>query len=252
MGCISACFPFCMAVRPAGSANANLQLVPAARWRTGYTTLAQDCALGTAGVGDVRTSIGAAGAASTVAGPPGPLTAGVATGVFAAGGARACQPARRVVSFQDRPGAADSVRVATRLPGQPMFTTGDTVFTERVLGGGASAVVVERLTSDDRNTFTLQTLSQDFPALPPLAVQADERTLDDPSAMLVPPPGYYSPTLAVSSRNYVFYATPPALQCMAAYFDYCRLKAEDSDQLPAPGFLLLSSYGPIRVYRVSA
>ena len=49
----------------------------------------------------------------------------------------------------------------------------------------------------------------------------------------------------------MFYAPPPALQCMTAYFDYCRLKAENSDQLPEPGFLVLSSYGPIRVYRVS-
>jgi hypothetical protein len=62
---------------------------------------------------------------------------------------------------------------------------------------------------------------------------------------------YIRQTPLVPGRNYVFYATPPALQCMTAYFDYCRLKAENSDQLPEPGFLVLSSYGPIRVYRVS-
>ena len=45
----------------------------------------------------------------------------------------------------------------------------------------------------------------------------------------------------VYCRNYVFYAAPPALQCMQAYMDYCRLKASGSDILPRIGFLLTSS-----------
>ena len=197
------CFPFCMAVRPAGSSNNNLQLVPASRWRTGYTTLAQDCTLSTASVANVGTSLSPTRASSTVVSPPGQLTKGIATGVFAAGGTQACQPAQRVISFQQKD-APVSLRAATRLSGQPLFTTGDTVFTERPLGGGASAVVVERLTSDDHSTFTLSTLSQDFPALASLAVQSDENTFDDPGRMLIPSAGYYQPTIAVSSR-YVTY-----------------------------------------------
>lgn len=253
MACVdSACMPFCMAVRQSGSANNNLQLLPASRWRTGYTTLAQDCALAGAGVNQVGTGLLRSGASSSVMAPPGQLTQGVAAGVFASGPTRECQPAKRVISLQDRPGAADSIRAATRLRGQPLFTTGDTVFSERPLGGGASAVVVERLTSDDHSTFTLSTLSQDFPALATLEVQADEQTFDDPSRMLIPSAGYYRPVIAVSSRNYVFYAAPPALQCMQAYLDYCRLKAQGANELPRMGFLLTSSYAPIRVYRVSA
>ena len=50
----------------------------------------------------------------------------------------------------------------------------------------------------------------------------------------------------------MFYAAPPALQCMQAYMDYCRLKASGSDILPQMGFLLTSSYAPIRIYRVKA
>lgn len=57
---------------------------------------------------------------------------------------------------------------------------------------------------------------------------------------------------ALPGRNYVFYAAPPALQCMQAYMDFCRLKASGSDALPQMGFLLTSSYAPIRIYRVKA
>lgn len=200
MACLSLnCFPFCMAVRPAGSSNNNLQLVPASRWRTGYTTLAQDCAMSTSTVLNVGTSLSPTRTSSTVASPPGQLTSGIATGVFASGPTRACQPVQRVISFQPSQ-AGVPLRAATRLPAQPLFTTGDTVFTERALGGGASAVVIERLTSDDHSTFTLSTLSQDFPALASLAVQSDENTFDDPGRMLIPSAGYYQPTIAVSSR----------------------------------------------------
>lgn len=195
----SNCFPFCMAVRPSGSTNNNLVLVPASRWRSGYTTLAQDCSMSDATAASVGASLSKTRTSSTVLSPPGQLTSGIAAGVFAAGPTRACQPVQRVMSFQGKPGDVP-LRAATRLSGQPLFTTGDTVFTERPLGGGASAVVIERLTSDDRSTFTLSTLSQDFPALASLAVQSDEAAFDDPSRMLIPSAGYYQPTIAVSSR----------------------------------------------------
>lgn len=206
------CFPFCMAVRPSGSSNNNLQLVPASRWRNGYTTLAQDCAIDKSTVANVGTSLSPTRTSSTVTSPPGQLTSGIATGVFAAGPTRACQPVQRVMSFQGKVGTVP-LRAATRLSGQPLFTSGDTVFTERPLGGGASAVVIERLTSDDHSTLTLSTLSQDFPALASLAVQADEATFDDPGKMLIPSAGYYQPTIAVSSRcvqfERVYYRAAP-------------------------------------------
>ena len=250
--CLNAnCFPFCMAVRPSGSTNNNLVLVPASRWRAGYTTLAQDCSLSGATAASVAASLPKTRTSSTVLSPPGQLTSGIAAGVFAAGATRVCQPVQRVMSFQSKEGAVP-LRAATRLSGQPLFTTGDTVFTERPLGGGASAGVIERLTSDDHSTLTLSTLSQDFPALASRAVQSDENVFDDPGKMLVPSAGYYQPVIAVSSRNYVFYAAPPALQCMQAYMDFCRLKAIGSDALPQMGFLLTSSYAPIRIYRVKA
>ena len=51
----------------------------------------------------------------------------------------------------------------------------------------------------------------------------------------------------------MFYAAPPALQCMEAYLDFCRLKnTPGTNELPRRGFLLTSSYAPIRIYRVKA
>ena len=189
-------------------------------------------------------------AASAVASQPGPLAPG--SGVFTLSASPVCQPAPRVTSFLANP-ANQPLRSAVRLPGQPALTTGDTVFTQRVLGGGALALVVERLTSDDHNTLTLSTLSQDFPALPPLEVQAQAQTEDDPTKVLVPPTAYYHPPIAVSSRNYVFYASPPDLQCMAAYLDYCYTRAHpETGKNFEAGFLLLSGYAGISVYRVSA
>lgn len=248
-GTDTVCFPFCMAVRLSGSVNNNLQLWPAARWRRGYTVLQQDCSIGSARVGNVGTTAGLFGPVSTVSNPPSTLTAGVAAGVFANGPSAVCTPARRITSQVDK---SIPSRASTRLSGQPLFTTGDVVFTERALGAGVSSVVIERLTTDDRNMLTLDTLSQDFPALPPLSVQSDEYTTNDPGHLLVPPSSSYKPTIAVSSRNYVFYASPPAIQCLRAYLDYCLAKAQDSNQNPKAGFLLLSSYAPIRIYRVSA
>ena len=249
-GTDTACSPFCMAVRLSGSANNNLQLWPASRWRRGYTVLQQDCATSAAKVGNVGTAAGLFGPVSTVSSPPSTLTSGAATGVFVSATLTPiCTPAQRVTSQLAK---ARISRPTLRLPGQPLFTTGDVVFTERRLGGGASSVVVERLTTDDRNMLTLDILSQDFPALAPLSVQADEFTTNDPSHLLIPPVASYRPTLAVSSRNYVFYASPPAIQCLRAYLDYCYAKAHDAKQNPKAGFLLLSSYAPIRIYRVRA
>lgn len=50
----------------------------------------------------------------------------------------------------------------------------------------------------------------------------------------------------------MFYASPPALECMSAYLEYCYRSRNKLDQLPNAGFLLTSGYAPIRVYRVSA
>ena len=198
-GCLSACFPFCMAARDAGSQNNNLVLAPAARWRQGYTVLSQDCAITGSSVATVSGRLGTSGASSTVASPPSALTSGVSAGLFASGPTQACLPAKRVRSFVDHAAPAP-LRAAIRLPGQPVFATGDTVFTQRTLGGNALALVVERLTSDDHNTLTLETLSQDFPAQPPLEVQSQEFTDTDASRVLVPPEAGVSPVVAVSSR----------------------------------------------------
>ena len=50
----------------------------------------------------------------------------------------------------------------------------------------------------------------------------------------------------------MFYASPPALECLSGYLEYCYRSLNKLDQLPNAGFLLTSGYAPIRVYRVSA
>lgn len=246
-GCTSSCFPFCIAARPSGSANNNLQLVTAAQWRLGSTILQQDCAVRDSTVDRVSTSVSQSAYTSSVA-----SQSNANAGIFTAGpSSTACKPAPNIFSMGPRK-TSTLRRDAVNLPGQPLFTSGDVIFTERVLQPGASAVVVERLVSDARNTFSLQTLNQDFPAVPPLSVQSKEKTYDDPSHLLIPSSTQYQPPVAVSSRNYVFYAVPPALSAVGAYLEFCKMKQDGGESNFKAGLLLTSSYAPIRIYRVSA
>jgi hypothetical protein len=54
---------------------------------------------------------------------------------------------------------------------------------------------------------------------------------------------------ATSSKNYVFYASNPDYNVFDAYFEYC---SKPAGELGKFGLLITSSYGPIRIYRVSA
>ena len=233
-----------MAARLSGSGRNNLLLASADRWRTSYSVAEQDCALHSATVGDTGVALGRTGTKSVV-------TNGL-PGVFVGGAdSPLCKPAERVLSLRPKPSQAQP-RAAVRLKGQPLFVSGDVVFTERALGGGASSVVVERLTSNEVGTLSLETLSQDLPAAPRLEVQADEFTAEMSGQVLIPFNYHVGSTQAVSTRNFVFYAVPPALDCFTAYFEYCYNMAHNASSLPRMGFLLRSSYAPVRVYRVAA
>lgn len=174
---------------------------------------------------------------------------GGVSGVYVGTESPVCRPAARVESLRPK---ATVQRAAVRLTGQPLFVAGDVVFTERAVGGGASVVVVERLTSNERGVLSLEALGHELPAAPKLEVQADEATFEDAGHVLIPFSYYVGQTQAVATRNFVFYAVPPALDCFQAYFEYCRNLVTNSTSLPRMGFLLTSSYAPIRVYRVSA
>lgn len=243
------CFPFCMAARVAGSANNNLVLVGADRWRSGYTLIDQDCALLEGDVQSTHANVFSSGTQTIVSSQPNILSLNSKTAITVGSQNKICKPAQRLASFVDKevtPG------LAVRLDGQPFVIAGETILTEKVLGKGFSVIVVERLTGDQKNVFTLQRLNQDLPAAPSLEVQRQEFLNEDPSHILIPFSTYAERMPAVTSRNYVFYASNPALDCFRAQFDYCYNRRNNLNDLPKIGFLLRSSYAPIRIYRVRA
>ena len=246
LACVSSsCFPFCMAARASGSGNDNLVLANAARWRGGYTLLNQDCAdLAASSQLNTRLKMGSSGTVSI------PVPSGLASRipVFVASIDPVCRPAARIRSVVDKPSARLSSRI--RLATQPLVLTGETVFTQNDLGGGASSVHVERLTGEQQGVVSLEPWAQDLPAEPTLEVQMDEATSFSPDRVLIPFPFYETRQLAVSSRNHVFYVSNPALSSFAAYFEYCA--RDEATELPRLGLLIESSYSGLFVYRVSA
>lgn len=250
-GCTAsaACFPFCMASRSAGSGRDNLMLAGTRRWREGLTILGQDCSTASAAPGTTQAAMGSMGTVSRTEGSGGLLQTGTA-GVYAyTYEPQECKRASRITSVIDKPGVSVSANV--RLSGQPYAITGDTVFTEVVLGGGASSVQVERLEGSEVDVFSLNQINQQLPALPRALVPTQETDYSDASKVLIPYSYETTRIAAVNSRNYVFYASNPASDAFGAYFQYCR-DQNNPDKLGKMGLLLLSSYSPIRIYRVSA
>lgn len=90
-------------------------------------------------------------------------------------------------------------------------------------------------------------VSNNFPAAPPpnvpsaLFKQYPRDHLTIPYARLG--------TLAVSSRDYVFFAVNPATEVFDAYLHYCRNLGQGVQQF---GVIMESSYSPIRIWRVDA
>ena len=114
-------------------------------------------------------------------------------------------------------------------------------------------MLVERLSGDQQNSFSLVTLNQALPALPPPDTPAGG--VQDPNAIQIAYDGYYStmpePVVSTSSKDYVFYAVNPTLDAYSPYLEYCSANP-GSNQLPKFGFLFQSSYAGIWIYRVRA
>jgi hypothetical protein len=264
-GCIpdAPCFPFCMAARASGSGRDNLMLAKAGRWREGLTILGQDCALATSSPGVVGSNMGRQGTVSWtgIAKTGVPLSA---SGMFATTYAnQACTRAPRVTSVVDH--APDGSRAAAanvRLGGQPFAITGDTALLEvSVPGGGqgsgvratetmVGSVQVERLMGNEVDAFSLHAIAQTLPSLPRVLVPMSEAERTDTTRVTVPYSYGTTRIAATNSRNYVFYASNPNLDVFGAYFEYCGGRANGS--LARLGILARSSFGPMRVYRVSA
>ena len=263
-GCIlgAPCFPFCMAARAAGSGRDNLMLASATRWREGLTVMGQDCTMATAGPGTVGANMGTRGNVSwtPTANSGAAASRRVANGVFASTYAKQeCQRAPRVMSIVDLgvDGQQGSRAAAAnvRLAGQPFAITGDTTLMEVGAQGAdmSGAVQVERLMGNEIDAFSLHPLAQTLPSLQRVLVPMSEAERTDSSRVTVPYSYGTTRIAATSSRNYVFYASNPSLDVFTAYFEYCRRKDMDGgDGLARMGLLVMSSYAPMRIYRVAA
>jgi hypothetical protein len=78
----------------------------------------------------------------------------------------------------------------------------------------------------------------------------DEATRTDSTKVMVPYSYGTNRIAAVNSRDYVFYASNPSLDVFGAYFEYCS--RTDTASLARMGLLAMSSFSPMRVYRVAA
>jgi len=245
------CYPFCMAARASGSGNDNLILAGARRWREGLTIQGQDCAMGSSTASSVSTSMSNTHTVSRAEGSSGDLLqSGMRTGVFARNlDSPECRKAARVTSVVPKPPKQAGNII---LKDQPFVITGDSIFTEIPLGGGASSLQVERLSGDQINVFSLTMINQHLPAEPRTLTPQAESQYTGGERVLLPYSYQTMGIVATSSRNYVFYASNPDASVFAAYLEYCHDREHNPNNLGKFGMMITSSYGPIRIYRVSA
>jgi hypothetical protein len=249
----SSCFPYCMGLRLSGSQNNNILLSSASQWKQGRTVLYRDCNLYKSSPYSVSYDNTQSLSQSFVKGQGTILGSNLSVSIFA-GPATAtvntpeCYPMSNVISRVASSTYSSSV-YNTYSSSQPFVITGDVLLTAKDIGGAIKSVVIDRLESNQKNEFTMKTLNQDFPAEPPLNVPADEFKYTSDEKVLIPYSTRISASVAVSSRNYVFYASNPDYGVYSAYFDYCT---RDPAKMPKFGLIITSSYGPLRIYRVKA
>ena len=240
------CFPFCMGTRLAASQSSPIVLYSADQWRDKVFLVKRDCSL-----------------ASNLPTLPNGLS--VSTDASSAGLATFASNAQSTSQFvlsQGDPICTENPLLSTlmnktlhpgytqpspqflRDPSAPFVITGDTILTAVRHGSGDYTVRVERLTGAAASEFTLSLLSENFPSYPPQTVP-DAIFTQYPKDHLTIPYARQA-TLAVSSRDYVFYAVNPAMEVYDAYLNYCR---HGSLQF---GIIMVSSFSPIRIWRVDA
>ncbi len=248
----TSCFPFCMAARIGGARNANPVLVNARTWREGKQLLGRDCVLHDTGTASPSSTLPGGGVGVGTAFVGGTAFSGLAGGSnFATGPASGALDCRvginTLLSLVPKPDGEYQLPFV-RMAGQPFAIAGDTLLLEDPQPDGGTMVQVERLTGNQRDVFTLQRTFNDLPAAPKRLVPADEFAFDPRKTLVVPYEYEATRIHSTSSRNYVFYAVSPAMQIFSAFLSYCS----DPDSLPQFQFVILSSYGPLRIYRVRA
>lgn len=242
------CFPYCMAARLAGSQTAPIIFYSASQWRSKVFLLERDCNLHTVSsefVGEVSGAVAGDGVTS--------VQASSSKGLQFVGSSSetiSCVDNLLVTSLVNRslhPSYDTPTPAFLRNTLTPFVITGDTVLTSVHHGDGGYTVRVERLTGAAGHEFTLSTVSNNFPAAPPPSVPSALFTQYPKDHLTIP----YSRlgTVAVSSRDFVFYAVNPAIEVFDAYLHYCQNNGDRIDQF---GLIMMSSYSPIRVWRVDA
>lgn len=242
------CYPFCMAARLASSRTAPLVFYSAAQWRGRVHLTRRDCVLHS-----VTPSFGGAVGSAPEGGVSSAqvLKDGVLQFVSVADGVFSCMDNLLVTTVIDRslhPAYDAPTEPFLRNRDAPFAVTGDTILTALLHGDGSYAVRVERLTGAVGNEYTLSVVSNNFPALPPTNVPKDLFSQYPKDSLTIP----YArlQTVAVSSRDYVFYAVNPSTEVFDAYLNYC--KGTFSGGIDQFGIMMESSYSPIRIWRVEA
>ena len=250
---VCSCHPFCMATRLAGSQASPLVLYSASQWRSKVYIVKRDCNLQSSSASmqdglSVSSLVDDTPVVTTqVSGESPQFTASSVSEQTLS-----CTDNLLVTSIINRtvhPAYTNPTAAYLRDPSAPFVITGDTIFTSIKHGDGTHAVKVERLTGYTGSEFTLSQVTGRFPAYPPVRVPADLFVVYPKDHVTVP----YArqATLAVSSRNFVFYAVNPSMHVYNAYLHYCRVGVSSSE-LPQFGLIMTSSFSPIRVWRVDA
>lgn len=244
------CYPFCMATRLAGSQASALVLYSANQWRSKVYVVKRDCNLQSTsssmqGVFSVSDSVSDSTVVTTQASDGSPQFISSSQEQTLA-----CTDNLLVTSIINKTvhlAYTNPTAAFLRNPSAPFVITGDTIFTAVKHGDGGYTVQVERLTGFTGSEFTLSLVTGKFPAYPPVNVPADlfMQYLKDHVTI----PYARQATLAVSSRNFVFYAVNPSMHVYDAYINYCRVGTTD---LPQFGLIMTSSFSPIRIWRVDA
>ena len=243
------CYPYCMGIRLAGSQASSIILYSAESWKSKVYAVQRDCnihSLGTTFDATVSNAVQDAGITTTQSGS----TQFVGRGSTL--DASSCVDSFLVTSIINRtlhPAYSNPTQAYLRNRATPFVISGDTVLTSIKHGDGTYSVRVERLTGASNNEFTLSTVSENFPAYPPPSVPSSIFT-KYPKDKLTTPYARQA-TLAVSTRNYVFYAVNPAIEVFSAYLNYCKNNA-NGNSIDQFGLIMVSSYSPIRIWRVDA
>jgi hypothetical protein len=244
----TSCFPFCMASRVSGSRNANPVLVNAERWREGKQLLGRDCVLGWAGEARSAGAIPWSGVTTAAYGQTS-MSGATGSPLFATmeGTQAGCRTGVNTMSWVPK-AAGEIVVPYVRREAQPFAISGDTILLEDGQPDGGTRVQVERLTGSQRDVYSLERVWNGLPAMPKRLVPIGELREAARAGLVVPREYSATRVPSTNSRDYVFYAVSPDLQVFRAYLDYCR----DRTRLPQIQLMALSSYGPLRVYRVRA